>query len=130
MTDARSAAREHALSLLYEAETKSCPAADVLSAQIVEPEPDAVLIVAGVSQHSSRIDELIAERSSGWRLDRMPTLDLIVLRIATFELLHRPDVPTAVVLNEAVELAKRFGTDDSGRFVNGVLATMARDVRQ
>ncbi|MBU3688976.1 MAG: transcription antitermination factor NusB [Acidimicrobiales bacterium mtb01] len=129
MTDARSAAREHALSLLYEAETKGCPASEVLSAQIVDPEPDTVLLVDGVSRHSTRIDELIAERASGWSLDRMATLDLIVLRIATFELLHRTEVPTAVVLNEAVELAKRFGTDDSGRFVNGVLATMARDVR-
>jgi N utilization substance protein B len=129
MTDARSAAREHALSLLYEAETKNCPASEVLSAQIVDPEPDTVLLVEGVAHYTQKIDELIAERSSGWRLDRMATLDLIVLRIATFELLHRPDVPTAVVLNEAVELAKRFGTDDSGRFVNGVLATMARDVR-
>ena len=129
MTDARSAAREHALSLLYEAETKNCPASEVLNAQIVDPEPDTILLVDGVAQHSKEIDDLIAERSSGWRLDRMATLDLIVLRIATFELLHRSDVPTAVVLNEAVELAKRFGTDDSGRFVNGVLATMARDVR-
>jgi len=129
MTDARSAAREHALSLLYEAQTKNCPASEVLDAQIVDPEPDTVLLVDGVAQHAQRIDSLIAERSSGWSLDRMATLDLIVLRIATFELLHRPDVPTAVVLNEAVELAKRFGTDDSGRFVNGVLATMARDVR-
>jgi N utilization substance protein B len=59
----------------------------------------------------------------------MPVIDRTVMRIATFELLERPDVPSAVVLNEAVELAKRFSTDDSGRFVNGVLSAIARDVR-
>ena len=59
----------------------------------------------------------------------MPVLDLNVMRLGVFELLERPDVPTAVVLNEAVELAKRFSTDDSGRFVNGVLAAVAADVR-
>jgi N utilization substance protein B len=59
----------------------------------------------------------------------MPLLDLTVLRVGTFELLHRPDVPTAVVLSEATELASRYGTDDSSRFVNGVLAAAARRVR-
>ena len=59
----------------------------------------------------------------------MPAIDLTVLRIATFELFHRPDVPTAVVLDEAIELAKRFSTDDSGRFVNGVLAAIAKLAR-
>ncbi len=65
---------------------------------------------------------MIAANAHGWTLKRMPAIDLTVLRIAAFELFHRPDVPVAVVLDEAVELAKRFSTDDSGRFVNGVLA--------
>ena len=68
-------------------------------------------------------------RAKGWTLDRMPVIDLNVLRIASFELAERPDVPVAVVLDEAVELAKRFSTDDSGRFVNGVLSALAGDLR-
>ena len=74
----------------------------------------------GVAEHHDRLDELIAARATGWRLDRMPVLDLNVLRLGTFELAERPDVPVAVVIDEAVELAKRFSTDNSGRFVNGV----------
>ncbi len=70
-----------------------------------------------------------AAKAKGWTLARMPVLDLNVMRLGVFELLERPDVPTAVVLNEAVELAKRFSTDDSGRFVNGVLASVAAQVR-
>lgn len=129
MSDARSAAREHALSLLYEAETKGCPIAEVLTGQVLEPDPLTVQIVQGVESDIVVIDGLISERSSGWRIDRMAALDRLVLRMATFELVHRSDVPTAVILDEAVELAKRFGTDDSSRFVNGVLAAVARDVR-
>ena len=75
------------------------------------------------------LDELIAAKAKGWTLARMPVLDLSVMRLAVFELIERPDVPTAVVLNEAVELVKRFSTDDSGRFVNGVLAAIAHEVR-
>ena len=72
---------------------------------------------------------MISENAKGWPLDRMPALDRAILRLAIWELTDRPDVPTAVVIDEAVELAKRFSTDDSGRFVNGVLATIARSVR-
>ena len=65
----------------------------------------------------------------GWKLERMPALDRAVLRMATFELIGRPDVPTAVVLNEAVELASEYSTDESGRFVNGMLGRIAEEVR-
>ena len=64
-----------------------------------------------------------------WQLSRMPALDRAILRLGAFELAHRPDVPTAAVINEAVELAKEYSTDDSGRFVNGVLSAVAADVR-
>jgi N utilization substance protein B len=91
---------------------------------------DLVLeIVAGVDGVTTTADEIIAENAIGWTLARMPVIDLIVLRIAIFELLSRPDVPTAVILNEAVELAKTFSTDESGRFVNGILSTIAKKVR-
>ena len=75
----------------------------------------------GVAEHRDRLDAAIAARATGWSLARMPVLDLSVLRLGAFELAERRDVPVAVVIDEAVELAKRFSTDNSGRFVNGVL---------
>ena len=83
----------------------------------------------GVVEHRAALDAAIAARATGWSLERMPVLDLNVLRLAAFELAERPDVPVAVVIDEAVELAKRFSTDNSGRFVNGVLSTLAGDLR-
>lgn len=127
--DERSDARERALYLLYEAQAKGIAPADTLDLQVIEPDELTQVLVRGVSEHVGALDELIAGRAEGWTLKRMPVLDLNVMRLAVFELVHRADVPTAVVLNEAVELAKRFSTDDSGRFVNGVLAAIAADVR-
>lgn len=127
--DPRSVAREAALSLLYEAETKSIPPRTVLEAQVVAADVDVAVLVGGVQDHADRIDALIDAHADGWTIDRMASLDRNVLRIATFELIGRPEVPTAVILDEAVELAKRFGTDDSGRFVNGVMSAIARATR-
>jgi N utilization substance protein B len=128
--DRRTEARERALALLYEADAKATPPAAVLAALPAPPDPLAVLLVTGVAEHQARIDALLATYAHGWTIDRMPATDRTVARIGIFELLERPDVPTAVVLDEAVELAKRYGgTDDSGRFVNGVLAAVAREVR-
>jgi len=127
--DPRSVAREAALSLLYEAETKSIPPRTVLDAQVVPADVDVAVLVGGVQDHADRIDDLIDAHADGWTIGRMASLDRNVLRIATFELIGRPEVPTAVILDEAVELAKRFGTDDSGRFVNGVMSAIARATR-
>jgi transcription antitermination protein NusB len=127
--DARSDARERALGLLYEAETKGTGVADVLEALAVPPDPLAVTLVEGVDRRRPEIDDLLAAHARGWTLERMPAVDRAVMRIAVFELLERDDVPTAVVIDEAVELAKRFSTDDSGRFVNGMLAAIARKIR-
>jgi N utilization substance protein B len=128
--DARSDARERALHLLYEAHAKSESGSSVVESQIL-PVDDLVLeIVSGVDDVTAFADEIIAENAIGWTLARMPVIDLIVLRIAIFELKSRPDVPTAVILNEAVELAKTFSTDESGRFVNGILSTISKKVRQ
>ena len=71
----------------------------------------------------------MSDHAHNWDLDRMPALDRALLRLGAFELVHRPDVPTGAVINEAVELASQYSTDDSGRFVNGVLAAIAREVR-
>lgn len=127
--DERSDARERALYLLYEAHSKGIEPAATIDLQVVEPDQLTQQLVLGVGTSIPLLDEQIAAKAKGWTLARMPVLDLNVMRLGVFELLERPDVPTAVVLNEAVELAKRFSTDDSGRFVNGVLAAVAAEVR-
>jgi transcription antitermination protein NusB len=129
MTDRRSDARERALYLLYEAAQKDVEPSVVLAAQVVAPDELTTSLVAGVAEHRDRLDAAIAARAEGWTLARMPVLDLNVLRIGSYELLARTDVPVAVVINEAVELAKRFSTDNSGRFVNGVLSALAPELR-
>jgi len=125
----RREARERALALLYEVDTKGSTIDEVLAALPVPPDRFATEVTEGVERERDTLDELIARYSRGWTLHRMPVLDRVVLRMGTFELLHRPDVPAGVAIAEAVELAKRFSTDDSGRFVNGVLAAIAAEVR-
>jgi N utilization substance protein B len=128
--DARSDARERALHLLYEAHAKSESGSSIVESQVLAVDDLVLEIVQGVDGATAFADEIITENAIGWTLARMPVIDLIVLRIAIFELKSRPDVPTAVILNEAVELAKTFSTDESGRFVNGILSTIAKKVRQ
>ena len=144
----RSAARRLALDVLYEAEIRgSLPleafelrssygwvvatAADEERAPEPEHAPSeeaiayARFLVSGIQAHQAEIDELIARYADRWSIDRMPVIDRNVVRMAVFELLWCDDVPVAVAINEAVELAKAFSTDDSGRFVNGVLGRIA-----
>ena len=128
-SEERRGARERALGLLYEAETKGCTGAEVLASLPVPADEFTAALVLAVDEHREQIDGLLSEHARGWTLARMPALDRAALRMGTAELLTRPDVPTPVVLNEAVELAKRFSTDDSGRFVNGLLSTIAAQVR-
>jgi N utilization substance protein B len=125
----RHEARERALALLYEADSKMVAPASVLDELPVVPDPYAVDLVCGVERERDRIDALIAGHAIDWTVERMPVIDRTVLRMGTYELLARPDVPTGVVLSEAVELAKRYSTEDSGRFVNGVLAAVADATR-
>lgn len=82
-------------------------------------------IVDGVTDHREEIDDLISSYAQGWTIDRMPNVDRAILRIASWELLHNPEVPAPVAINEAVGLAKEYSTDDSSRFVNGVLGKIA-----
>ncbi len=89
----------------------------------------AEVLVRGVTEHRRAIDDIVQSHSANWRLERMARVDRNVLRMATFELLHRPDVPRKVVINEAIEIAKRFGTEESGAFINGLLDKVSRDVR-
>ena len=125
----RREARERALGLLYEADAKDTPVADVVADLPLPPEPYAADLVRGVADHQLEIDELLSRYSKDWPLERMPVVDRTLLRMGVFELLHRLDVPTGAVINEAVELAQQYSTDDSGKFVNGVLARIADEVR-
>ena len=122
-------ARERALGLLYEAETKGCTGAE----RAGRPARARRRVRRRPGDRGRRapgaIDGLLTEHAKGWTLARMPALDRAALRMGTAELITRADVPTAVVLNETVELASRFSTDDSGRFVNGLLAKIATEVR-
>lgn len=108
---------------------KGCGPEEVLAALAVAPEPYAEELVRDAGRRAAEVDRLVAAQATGWRLERMPAIDRQVLRLATLELLARPEVPTAVVLDEAVELAKAYSTESSGRFVNGVLAALARELR-
>jgi transcription antitermination factor NusB len=121
--------RERALELLYEAGAKGIHPAEVIDALPLAPEPYAQLLAVGVGDHLDLLDHLIGARARGWSVERLATVDHELLRLGAFELAFEPDQPEGIVINEAVELAKRFSTDDSPRFVNGVLAAICGDVR-
>jgi transcription antitermination protein NusB len=115
--------RERAIQELYEAD----------QVEAWTPPPDlagrALRLTMGVLEHRDDLDATIAAAAERWTIDRMPVIDRAVLRLALYELRHEPDVPVAVILNEAVRIVKVFSTEHSGRFVNGVLATLARSER-
>lgn len=87
-------------------------------------------LILGVAENLERIDQVIEEHSTNWALDRMARVDLSLLRMATYELLFRPETPTSVVINEAIEIGKRFGTKETAAFVNGILDQISRVYRQ
>ncbi len=128
-TGTRREARERTLGLLYEADAKAATPALVLAELPVAPDPFVVDVMHGIERRAEEIDELLTRHAIDWTVDRMPVVDRTLLRMATYELLGRPDIPTGVVISEAVELAKQYSTDESGRFVNGVLASIAAAIR-
>jgi len=128
--DPRSDARERALNILFEADLRAVDPKEVVARMQVVIDNLTDRLVVGVAEHRTRIDELISSHSHAWTIERMATTDRNVLRLATYELIDRSEIPTAVIINEAVELAKRYGTDDSGRFVNGLLSAIARTTRE
>jgi len=125
----RHQARERALSLLYEADLKGEAPSAVLAGLAVPPDAYTVTVLVAVEERLGEIDRLIGDAAIGWEVDRMAVVDRNVLRLAVAELLSEPDLPVAVILDEAVELATGYSTDESGRFVNGVLATLATGIR-
>jgi transcription antitermination protein NusB len=130
---ARSKARKRAVDVLYEADIRSDDRLTLLRERLADETPPVpehtVRLVEGVAEHAVRIDELIDTHASNWSIDRLPDVDRAILRMAVFELLWADDVPDAVVIDEAVELAKALSTDDSPAYVNGVLgAILAAEV--
>jgi len=115
--------------LLYEAETKDLSPTQLLAELPVAPEEYALQLVLGVERRAEEVNRLLGCHATGWAVERMPMVDRCVLRMAAYELLDELEVPVAVVLDEAVELAKTYSTEDSGRYVNGVLSAVATEVR-
>lgn len=123
-------ARERALELLYEAESKSVDVADVVAALPLEQDPYALELAAGVTDHRVEIDDVLSRFAKGWDVARMAQMDRAVMRLGVFELATKPEIPTGAILSEAVELAGQYGsTDDTSKFVNGVLAAAAAEIR-
>jgi N utilization substance protein B len=130
----RRRSREFALQVLYQLEITKQGAlqAMVQLRENFSPEEGedefAKRIVLGVMEHRQEIDRLIKERSENWRLDRMTIIDRNILRIAIFELLYCGDIPPKVTLNEAIDLGKRYGSEESGSFINGILDRIQNEV--
>ena len=132
---ARTKARKRALDILFQSDVRDEPIASILAAEAKraagEPAREASWlyareIVDGIIDNRDEIDEQIVTHARDWKLERMPTVDRAILRIGVWEILFNDQVPTAVAIDEAVELAKELSTDDSGSFVHGVLARIAR----
>lgn len=125
---ARSKARKRALDLLFEADQRGLDPLVLITERLGIAQPPipeyAVQIVEGVQARRERLDELISTYAQGWTLDRMPAVDRAVLRIGAWELLYNDEVPDAVAIDEAVELARSLSTDESPSFVNGLLARL------
>ncbi len=128
---ARSKARKRAVDVLYESDVREVNPLWTLAERVKLADPPlndyTVELVEGVQAHRPRLDEILAEYAEGWTIARMPGVDRAVLRLGLYELLWRSDVPAAVVIDEAVELVKSLSTDESPRFVNGVLARVLHD---
>jgi N utilization substance protein B len=128
----RRTGRELALQVLYQADMKGDVSADTLEFALSQIPGSATAkefarrLALGVGEHREEINRVIERSSENWRLDRMAKVDLIILRVATYELLFCPDIPMNVSIDEALEVGKRYGTEDSPPFINGVLDHVAQ----
>jgi transcription antitermination protein NusB len=127
----RREARRTALDILYQSDITNAPPDTVLAdwreaGRTVTAFAEE--LVDGVQEHLPEIDPLLEEHSEGWTVARMATLDRTIMRVAVFELMHRPDIPTSVAISEAVEAATELSSDESRRYVNGILGRIAREL--
>lgn len=114
--------------MLYEKELRSLPVGEILQRYADNPGYEfAAVLVNGVTAHTPELDGLISAHARDWSIERMPVIDRNLLRLALFEMLHMQEVPAPVAINEAVELAKIYSTEDSSRFVNGLLGSVAAE---
>jgi len=125
----RREARERALELSYEQKQRGDDLDSLLASLTLPPEPYTERLLRAVESSVVELDTEISSRLRGWTIGRLPVIDLLILRLAVAEL-QATDTPTGVVLAEAVDLASRYGTDESSKFVNGVLAAIARDLQR
>ena len=132
----RRISRELALRALFQADVAGTSAEEAIesstsgahnAAEVIDFARDLVL---GTLEHRPRIDSVIQKYARGWTLERMANVDRSILRLAIFELLCLPDIPPSVTVDEAVELAKKYSTAESGRFVNGILGNLIRDLQE
>ncbi|MGO4183035.1 transcription antitermination factor NusB [Paenibacillus sp. FSL A5-0031] len=142
----RRLAREIAISSLYQMEMNEVTASDAVDMLVEEMSLDNEMgadpaeigstdafareIVAGVMEHKQAIDGMLQQFLTGWHIDRLSRVDRQVLRLATYEMVFRDDVPPKATINEAIELAKHFGTEESGKFVNGVLGKLLLEIEE
>lgn len=132
---ARGKARKRALDIVFEADAKQIPISSVVGEhqrrRIADGQgelnPYSVEVAEGVAKNQESIDALISEFSTGWTIERMPTVDRAILRVAIYELIYNTEIPDAVVISQAVELAKELSTEESGSFVHGVLGAVSRN---
>lgn len=123
----RREAREQALELAYEAAVRKWTAQEILDSLLLEPDALTVTLLRAAEENREQAEALISSRLKGWTLERMALVDRLVMVLAVGELIVGK-TPVGVVLSEAVELVSRYSTEESGRFVNGVLAAVARDL--
>ena len=146
--EARHRAREAAVQMLYQWEVgrhpiedvskvfwKQAPVADSEAGEVAEAYPEAIQefatdLARGVVAHVETLDPIIAEAAEHWRIERMAVIDRLILRLAVYEFLHQPGTPALVVINEALELARTFSTDDAVRFINGILDGIRRSTER
>ncbi|MHB1000720.1 MAG: transcription antitermination factor NusB [Armatimonadota bacterium] len=131
-TKSRRAAREIALNILYQVDVAKIPPDEALKVALENTDLDSTAadftteLVRGTLEHQKSIDSKLTEFSVGWDLQRQPAVDRNILRMSIFEILYLDYVPASVSINEAVELAKKYSTEDSGKFINGVLGSLVR----
>jgi N utilization substance protein B len=125
-----------ALNVLYQVDVAKIPVDDALETAIANTDLDdaaqefAVALVNGTLEHLPDIDEKLTKLSVGWELQRQPSVDRNILRMASFEILYLEHIPDSVAINEAVDMAKKYSTEESGRFINGVLGALVRQYRE
>ncbi|MBT2574476.1 transcription antitermination factor NusB [Bacillus sp. ISL-51] len=128
----RRTAREKALQALFQIDVSDIAPNEAITHALDEEKTDSFFeeLVYGVIEHQVQLDEMISGHLVNWKLDRIANVDRAILRLAVYEMVYADDIPANVSLNEAIELAKRFGDDKAAKFVNGVLSNIKTDIEQ